>query len=117
MTVPDPSRLAIFVPAALALLVVPGPAVLYVVAHGIGGGRRAGLASTAGIHTGTLVHIVAATAGMSAVLASSATAFDVVKYAGALYLVAVGVRRLVARDGGGSRVDAAGRRSRSCCSG
>jgi threonine/homoserine/homoserine lactone efflux protein len=107
MTAPDPSRLAIFVAAALALLVVPGPAVLYVVAHGIGGGRRAGLASTAGIHTGTLVHIVAATAGLSAVLASSATAFDVVKYAGALYLVVVGVRRLLARRGGGSPVDAA----------
>jgi len=105
VTLPDPSRLAVFVAAATALLLVPGPAVLYVVAHGIGGGRRAGLASTAGIHTGTLVHIAAATAGLSAVLASSATAFDAVKYAGALYLVLVGVRRLLGRDRAGAGAD------------
>ena len=91
---PDPSRLAFFVGAALALLFVPGPAVLYVVTQSISQGRRAGIASVAGITTGTLVHIAAATAGLSALLASSALAFDVVKYLGAAYLIVVGIRRL-----------------------
>jgi threonine/homoserine/homoserine lactone efflux protein len=91
---PDPSRLAFFVGASLALLVVPGPAVLYIVTQSIGQGRRAGLACCTGIHTGTLVHVTAATVGLSALLASSAVAFDVVKYAGAAYLIVVGVRRL-----------------------
>src|SRR5512144_2891755 len=91
---PDPSRLALFVGAAVVLLVVPGPAVLYVVTQSVSHGRRAGIASVAGITTGTLVHIAAATVGLSALLASSALAFDVVKYLGAAYLVAVGLRRL-----------------------
>jgi threonine/homoserine/homoserine lactone efflux protein len=91
---PDPSRLALFVGAALLLLVVPGPSVLYVVTQSVSHGRRAGIASVAGITTGTLVHIAAATVGLSALLASSALAFDVVKYVGAAYLVVVGVRRL-----------------------
>jgi threonine/homoserine/homoserine lactone efflux protein len=91
---PDPSRLALFVGAALLLLVVPGPSVLYVVTQSVSHGRRAGLASVAGITTGTLVHIAAATIGLSALLASSALAFDVVKYLGAAYLVVVGIRRL-----------------------
>jgi threonine/homoserine/homoserine lactone efflux protein len=92
--VPDPSRLALFVGAALLLLVVPGPSVLYIVTQSVSHGRRAGIASVAGITTGTLVHIAAATVGLSALLASSAVAFDVVKYLGAAYLIAVGVRRL-----------------------
>jgi threonine/homoserine/homoserine lactone efflux protein len=91
---PDPSRLALFVGAALLLLVVPGPSVLYIVTQSVSHGRRAGIVSVAGITTGTLVHIVAATVGLSALLASSALAFDVVKYLGAAYLIAVGVRRL-----------------------
>jgi threonine/homoserine/homoserine lactone efflux protein len=93
-TVPDPSRLALFVGAALLLLVVPGPSVLYVVTQSVSHGRRAGIASVAGITTGTLVHIAAATVGLSALLASSAVAFDVVKYLGAAYLIVVGIRRL-----------------------
>jgi threonine/homoserine/homoserine lactone efflux protein len=92
--VPDPSHLALFVGAALLLLVVPGPSVLYVVTQSVSHGRRAGIASVAGIHTGTLVHIAAATVGLSALLASSALAFDVVKYLGAAYLVVIGIRRL-----------------------
>jgi threonine/homoserine/homoserine lactone efflux protein len=91
---PDPSRLALFVGAALLLLVVPGPSVLYIVTQSVSHGRRAGMASVAGITTGTLVHIAAATIGLSALLASSALAFDVVKYLGAAYLILVGVRRL-----------------------
>ena len=91
---PDPSRLSLFVGAALLLLVVPGPSVLYIVTQSVSHGRRAGIVSVAGITTGTLVHIVAATVGLSALLASSALAFDVVKYVGAAYLIAVGIRRL-----------------------
>ena len=91
---PDPSRLALFVGAALLLLVVPGPAVLYIVTQSVAYGRRAGITSVAGITTGTLVHIAAATVGLSALLASSALAFEVVKYLGAAYLIVVGVRRL-----------------------
>jgi len=91
---PDPSRLALFVGAALLLLVVPGPSVLYIVTQSVSHGRRAGIASVAGITTGTLVHIAAATVGLSALLASSALAFDVVKYLGAAYLIVVGLRRL-----------------------
>ena len=91
---PDPSRLALFTGAALLLLVVPGPAVLYVVTQSVSHGRRAGLASVAGITTGTIVHVAAATIGLSALLASSAVAFDVVKYLGAAYLIVVGIRRL-----------------------
>jgi threonine/homoserine/homoserine lactone efflux protein len=87
----------VFVGAALALLVVPGPAVLYVVTRSIHQGRRAGLVSVAGIHLGTLVHITAASAGLSALLVSSATAFTVVKLAGAAYLIVLGLWTLLAR--------------------
>jgi len=96
---PDPSSLALFVGAALLLLVVPGPAVLYVVTQSVSQGRRAGLASVAGITTGTFVHVVAATIGLSALLASSALAFNVVKYLGAAYLIIVGIRRLAGWEG------------------
>ena len=84
--IPDSGRLAVFTIAALALLLVPGPAVLYVVARSIQHGRRAGLASVLGIHVGTLVHIGAATVGLSALIVSSAIAFTAVKVAGAVYL-------------------------------
>jgi threonine/homoserine/homoserine lactone efflux protein len=96
--VPDASHLALFVAAALALLLVPGPAVLYVVAQSVAHGRRAGIAAVAGVHSGTLVHVAAATAGLSALLASSAVAFDAVKVAGAAYLIVLGLRRLVRDD-------------------
>src|SRR5439155_9460510 len=108
---PDPSRLAFFVGAALALLVVPGPAVLYVVTQSISQGRRAGIASVAGITTGTLVHIAAATAGLSALLASSALGFDVVKYLGAAYLIVIGVRRLAGFERAAPAADTAGART------
>ena len=90
-----PDRLAFFVVAALALLLVPGPAVLYVVTRSIHQGRRAGLVSVLGIHLGTLVHVAAATAGLSALVVSSATAFTVVKLAGAAYLIGLGLWTLV----------------------
>src|SRR3954464_2814811 len=95
---PDSGTLWVFCVTALALLLIPGPAVLYVVVQGAEQGRRAGLASVAGIHLGTLVHVFAATVGLSALLAPSALAFDVVKYAGAVALVYVGVRKLLGHD-------------------
>ena len=92
-----PDRLALFAAAALALLLVPGPAVLYVVTRSIHQGRRAGLVSVLGIHLGTLVHVTAATAGLSALILSSATAFTAVKLAGAAYLIGLGLWTLVSR--------------------
>ena len=97
MTVPEWSSLGLFVLAALVLLLTPGPAVLYIVTRSIDQGRRAGLISVAGVHVGTLAHILAAAVGLSALLAASATAFSVVKYLGAAYLVYIGVRRLLDR--------------------
>jgi threonine/homoserine/homoserine lactone efflux protein len=95
--IPDPPAIGLFVLAALALLLVPGPAVLYVVARSIEQGRRAGLASVLGIHVGTLVHITAATLGLSALVLSSAVAFTAVKIAGAVYLIGLGLWTLFAR--------------------
>jgi len=95
--VPDPSRLAVFALASFLLAVVPGPAVLYIVAQAVDQGRRAGLASALGIATGGLVHVAAAVVGLSSLLASSATAFEAVKLVGAAYLVYLGVRRLLTK--------------------
>ena len=97
IVMPDFSSLVVFVAAALVLLLTPGPAVLYIVARSIDQGRRAGLVSMLGVHAGTHVHIAAAAAGVSALLAASATTFGIVKYLGAGYLVYLGVRRLVNR--------------------
>jgi threonine/homoserine/homoserine lactone efflux protein len=91
---PEWSSLGLFAIAALVLLLTPGPAVLYIVTRSIDQGWRAGLVSVAGVHVGTLAHIFAAAAGLSALLAASATAFGVVKYLGAAYLIYIGVRRL-----------------------
>jgi len=96
--VPSASSYALFVIAALTLLVIPGPAVLYIVGQSIDGGRRAGVVSVLGITTGTLVHIAAAAVGLSALLMSSAVAFNAVRYAGAAYLILLGIRRLLSRD-------------------
>ena len=83
VVLPDPASLAVFVGAALVMLVTPGPAVLYIVARSIDQGRLAGLVSALGVHAGTFVHIAAAAAGVSALLAASTTAFSAVKYVGA----------------------------------
>lgn len=95
---PNPHSLALFSLGALALLLIPGPAVLYIVIQSAEHGRLAGLASVAGVHVGTLVHTAAAAVGISALVVSSAVAFSVVKYAGAAYLVFLGFRRLLARE-------------------
>jgi threonine/homoserine/homoserine lactone efflux protein len=96
--VPSSHAFALFVPAALVLLAIPGPAVLYVVATSVDGDRRNGLVSVAGIHLGSLVHVAAAVAGLSALIVSSAIAFSAVKYLGAAYLVYVGIRKLLGKD-------------------
>lgn len=98
LVVPDLSTLALFCAASLALAVVPGPAVLYIVAQSVDQGRLAGLVSALGIGVGGLVHVAAATIGLSSLLASSATAFTIVKYAGAAYLLILGIRRLLTRE-------------------
>lgn len=94
---PEPSTLALFALSALALVAIPGPNLIYIVTRSIDQGRRAGFASALGVESATLVHVAAAAAGLSAALASSATAFSVIKYAGAAYLLYLGVRTLVAR--------------------
>jgi threonine/homoserine/homoserine lactone efflux protein len=95
---PDSTSVALFCLAALALLAIPGPAVLYVVVQSAEQGRRVGLASVAGIHLGTLVHVAAAAFGLSALIVASAVAFSTVKYAGAAYLIYLGVRKLLERS-------------------
>jgi threonine/homoserine/homoserine lactone efflux protein len=96
--IPEPGTLAVFAAASLALAVVPGPAVLYIVAQSVHGGRRAGVVSAFGVSTGGMFHVLAAVIGLSAVLAASAEAFTVVKLAGAAYLVYLGLRTLLSRD-------------------
>jgi threonine/homoserine/homoserine lactone efflux protein len=95
--IPPVSSLGLFIAAALVLLLTPGPAVLYIVTRSLDQGRRAGLVSVLGVHAGTLVHVAAAAAGLSALLAASATAFSIVKYLGGAYLVYLGIRRLLDR--------------------
>lgn len=95
---PSPDAFAAFAAASIALLVVPGPSVLYIVTRSAHQGRAAGLVSVLGIHTGSVVHVAAAAWGVSAILASSVVTFSVVKYAGAAYLVWLGVRALRRRD-------------------
>ena len=100
VAVPDSHSLALFAAAAVALLLIPGPAVLYIVAQSAQHGRVAGLVSVGGVHVGTLVHVAAAAVGLSAIIVSSALAFTVVKFAGAAYLVYLGIRRIVTREPG-----------------
>ena len=98
VAVPDSHSLALFAAAAIALLLIPGPAVLYIVAQSAQHGRVAGLVSVGGVHVGTLVHVAAAVVGLSAIILSSAVAFSAVKFAGAAYLVYLGIRRILARE-------------------
>jgi threonine/homoserine/homoserine lactone efflux protein len=87
-----------FLAAAVALIVTPGPAVLYIVTRSVDQGRKAGLASVLGVEAGNLFHVLGAALGVSAVLLSSALAFDVVKYLGAAYLIYLGVRKLTTKE-------------------
>src|SRR3990170_4168200 len=97
LVIPSATSISLFIAAALVLLLTPGPAVLYIVGRSIEQGRLAGFISDLGIHTATLVHVAAATLGLSAVLASSALAFGIVKYAGAAYLIWLGLRKIFGR--------------------
>jgi threonine/homoserine/homoserine lactone efflux protein len=94
---PATGTMLAFAAAALALITLPGPGMLLLLARGIGAGRRAAVFSAFGLETGTTVYVIATAAGLSAVLASSALAFSVVRYAGAAYLIALGIRTLAGR--------------------
>src|SRR5450755_305543 len=94
----DSAQLIGFVAAVAVLVIVPGPNTILILTHSLSGGRPAGLATVLGVETGTLVHTVAVAFGLSVVLSSSALAFGLVKYAGATYLVLLGLRAL--RSGG-----------------
>lgn len=91
----DVHRLLLFLGAATLLAVAPGPGMLYVLARTMAGGRREGVLSSLGTCAGGMVHVVAAATGLSLVLAASATAFAAVKFAGAAYLVYLGVRMVL----------------------
>lgn len=95
---PDSAHLIAFAIAATTIALIPGPGMLYVLARSLGGGRDEGLRSTAGTGIGGLAHVAAAAAGLSAIIATSATAFTVVKYLGAAYLIWLGCRALLSRD-------------------
>ncbi len=95
---PSLSALELFGIAAFALIIIPGPAVLYIVSQSVGHGRKGGLAAVLGIEIGGFVHVIGAALGVSAIIASSATAFSVLKIAGGAYLVVLGIRRLLERD-------------------
>lgn len=96
--IPDAANLGLFFGAALVLLLIPGPAVLYIVGRSVEQGRGAGVVSILGIHAATLVHVAAAVLGLSAILASSALAFSAVKYAGAVYLIWLGFKKIFGRS-------------------
>ena len=95
---PTLSALELFAVAAFALIIIPGPAVLYIVSQSVGQGRVGGLAAVLGVETGAFVHVAGAALGVSAILASSATAFSALKLAGGAYLIVLGIRRLLERD-------------------
>lgn len=95
---PDLSTLVVFLVACFVLLITPGPAVLFIVTRSLEGGPSAGIAATLGVATGTLCHVTAAALGLSTLLVTSALAFNIVKYAGAAYLIYLGIRRLTATE-------------------
>src|SRR5689334_6111006 len=94
---PHLSTVLLFVAATMAVLLVPGPAVVYIVTRSVSQGRAAGLVSVLGIHAGTIFYVAATSLGLSALLTASSTGFAVVRYLGAGYLVWLGVQKLRAR--------------------
>jgi threonine/homoserine/homoserine lactone efflux protein len=106
---PATSTLVLFALSALILCAVPGPAVLYILSKGMQGGRRTALTAVLGVHGGTLVHITAAVLGLSALVMSSAAAFNALKLVGAAYLIVLGIWRLV-RGGQLERIDGSSER-------
>ncbi len=110
---PDLNAIVTFAIASVALLLIPGPAVIYVLNRSVADGREVGLAAVAGLELGNLVHVIAASVGLSAVLATSATAFNVVKWLGAGYLIFVGLRTLARKPQSIESVGASVSRRRS----
>ncbi len=102
---PSPAPLAIFLVAALALNISPGPDMLYVISRSLEHGRRAGIVSALGIGAGTLVHTFVAAIGLSAVLLSLPIAYELIRYAGAAYLAYLGIRMLLARSNNGATAE------------
>ena len=94
---PDPIVMLGFVSASLVILLSPGPGVAYVTARSLSQGRKAGLISALGLSAGAFIHVLAAIVGLSSILLASATAFMAVKFAGAAYLIYLGVRMILAR--------------------
>jgi threonine/homoserine/homoserine lactone efflux protein len=94
----DAHRFLLFFAAALVLAITPGPGIFYVLARTLAGGRREGILSSFGTLVGGLFHVLAAALGVSALLAASAVAFHTVKFAGAAYLVWLGVRMIRTRN-------------------
>src|SRR6202158_3527344 len=94
----DSHRFLLFFIAALVLAVTPGPGIFYVLARTLAGGRREGILSSLGTFAGGMFHVFAAALGISAILAASAVAFHTVKYAGAAYLVWLGIRMIQSRN-------------------
>lgn len=101
-------KLAVFLTASLVLAATPGPGMLYVLSRTLAGGRRSGIMSSLGTFLGGMVHVVAAAAGLSVVLATSAIAFSIVKFAGAAYLIFLGIRMVLRakEDLSGSQIGA-----------
>src|SRR3954465_15807424 len=97
----------VFLAAATLLAITPGPGIFYVLARTLAGGRREGVLSALGTFCGGLVHVVAAAFGLSAVLAASAPAFAFVKYAGAIYLVWIGINMIRTRNASADEAAAA----------
>lgn len=93
----DQTSLMIFIAAAVALLLTPGPAVLYIIARSLEQGRMAGIVSTLGIALASVTHVFFAALGLSALLMQSALAFTIVKYLGAVYLIYLGIRTLLSK--------------------
>src|SRR5215467_9776862 len=91
----DTSKLGLFLTAAILLAIAPGPAMLYVLARSLAGGKREGVLSASGTFVGGMIHVVAAGLGLSVILARSAAAFTTVKYTGAAYLCYLGIRMIV----------------------
>lgn len=98
----ESSQLIIFISASIALLLLPGPAVLYITARSANQGRAAGFVSVLAIEAANLVQAIAAGLGLSAILLSSALAFDIVKYLGAAYLMYLGIRKLLTKEESGT---------------
>ena len=90
--------LVLFLLAAFVLLITPGPAVIYIVARSVSQGTLAGMVATIGMHVGTLAHVAAAAYGVSQLLLASATAFNIIKYLGAAYLIFLGIKSFLSKS-------------------